>query len=203
MSIPAEMSDLKPETWVDLYGDFLFRYALVRVNNRDMSEDLVQETFLSALKASANFFGKSAVRTWLVSILKNKITDYYRKNMRAHVSFDNLTQDASDQSSDFQQGGKMKGMWTPGREPIDWGDNPELAVEKTEFFAVMNECLSLLPKQIAHVFSMREIDDMDSPSICKELNISPSNLWVMLHRARHHLRRCLEINWFSNPSKDK
>ena len=75
-----------PETWVNEYGDFLYRFALSRVKDPSVAEDLVQETFLAALRARENFKGRSAGRTWLIAILKHKIVDYIRKKIREPAS---------------------------------------------------------------------------------------------------------------------
>ena len=71
-----------PENWVDEYGDYLYRYALSRVKDPIIAEDLVQETFLAALKARHNFQGRSTARTWMIAILKHKIVDYIRQKVR-------------------------------------------------------------------------------------------------------------------------
>ena len=176
-----------PDLWVDLYGDYLFRYAQSRVNDSAMAEDLVQDTFLSALHSYANFDGKSSERTWFVSILKHKIIDHYRKQGRQAKYFE-----SPDVSKDFQE----NGFWKMDQAPGDWGEHPEEQLQQKEFILILRECLNALPKKIAAVFTLREMEGLDSTSICKELDITSSNLWVMLHRARHQLRKCLDINWF-------
>jgi len=183
-----------PQTahWVDDYSDYLYRYALMRVNNTAVAEDLVQETFLSALKAYANFDGKSSEKTWFVSILKHKIIDHYRKKSRKAKYFQEPT--ADDSSSDFGE----NGFWKLENAPADWGGSPEEALHQKEFLHILKECLTFLPDKIATVFALREMEGLESNYICKELDISASNLWVMLHRARKQLRKCLETNWFGS-----
>ncbi len=176
-----------PDLWVDLYGDYLFRYAQSRVNASAMAEDLVQETFLSALHSYANFDGKSSERTWFVSILKHKIIDHYRKQGRQAKYFE-----SPGVSEDFQE----NGFWKLDQAPGDWGEHPEEQLQQKEFILILRECLKALPKKIAAVFTLKEMEGLDSKSICKELDITSSNLWVMLHRARHQLRKCLDMNWF-------
>lgn len=180
-----------PEEWVDKHGDYLFRVALLRVQDRQLAEDMVQETFLAALKAYPSFQGKSSERTWFVSILKRKIIDYYRKNSRL-VSFEN-----PEPLPDFIEQGERQGRWKEGAAPLEWGENPLKALEQNEFRAILQRCIAELKESLAAVFTLREIDGKSTEEICKELDISASNLWVMLHRARTQLRRCLEINWFS------
>lgn len=185
-----------PDVWVDQYGDYLFRYAQSRVNDTATAEDLVQETFLAALRTYANFDGKSSERTWFVSILKHKIIDFYRKQGRRSKYFESPGVD--DSSEDFQE----NGFWKLDNAPGDWGEHPEEELHQKEFIEILRACLKALPKKIAAVFTLREMEGMDSKSICKELEITSSNLWVMLHRARHQLRKCLDVNWFGSLGED-
>jgi RNA polymerase sigma-70 factor (ECF subfamily) len=182
------------ENWVNDYGDYLYSIAWHRVGDVQIAEDMVQDTFMSALKAADSFEGKSSERTWFVSILKRKIIDYYRKNQR----FVRLTQeDDENQLPDFQKEGEMKGSWKPENGPADWGDNPLKSLEESEFQTVLHQCMSDLPQNLAAIFTIREIEGWKTKEICKEFKITPSNLWVMLHRARTLLRHCLELNWFN------
>lgn len=185
----------EPEKWVDAYGDYLFRYALVRLRDESLAEDLVQETFLAALRASDNFAGRSAAKSWLIGILKNKIADHYRKVSR-ETSFTDLEFLQDEQSDKFIQEGMFKGGWIHELGPIDWTPNPGAGLDNAAFWKVFHHCSGKLPDKIARVFLMREVDDVSSEEICAMLNISQSNLWVMLHRARMALRHCLEANWF-------
>lgn len=182
---------VQPEKWVDEFGDYLYRFALLRTSKQTVAEDLVQDTFLSAYNAFSSFDGKSTVKTWLVKILKNKIIDFYRKASRKEVHLDSFEKN---ESNDFEE----NGFWKQNQAPNYWGDNPESALQQSEFFTVLKKCLELLPARIAHVFTMRQIDGYNADEICKELNIGSSNLWVMFHRARAQLRKCLETNWFTN-----
>lgn len=185
--------EITAQKWVDEYGDYLFRFAMMRTNNQKLSEDLIQDTLLSAIKAYENFDQRSSQRTWLISILKNKIIDHYRKtSRRQEVDIDETFE------TDYREQGMMKGAWKIQAAPSDWGEHPEKDLERKEFMVVLRDCLQLLPERISIVFSMREIDGEASDIICKELDISPSNLWVMLHRARTQLRKCLEMNWFGS-----
>jgi len=184
-------SPLRPQDWVDQHGDYLFRYAMLRLNNdTQLAEDLVQETFLAAIKAIATYQGNSAERTWLVSILKNKIIDHYRRKKS------NLFEQSDFQNEEFINQGEPAGAWKVEFAPQDWGDTPEKAFEQQEFTFIFRKCLAALPQNLAAVFALRELDGLDTDTICKELSISASNVWVILHRARTSLRRCLELNWF-------
>lgn len=176
--------------WVDVYGDYLFRYALVRVsNNIQLAEDLVQETFLAALKTNAKHEGKSSERTWLVTILRNKIIDYYRRNKN------NLFEQKDFQNEEFIEHGLRAGQWKQEYGPHDWNVAPDQEFERQEFISIFRKCLSALPQTLASIFALRELDGQDTETICKELGVTSSNVWVILHRARKALRKCLEFNW--------
>jgi RNA polymerase sigma-70 factor (ECF subfamily) len=185
-----------PTTWVDEYGDYLLRYALSFVRDKQLAEDLVQETFLAALQSRSSFRGQSSEKTWLIGILKHKAIDHYRKTRR-HSQFED-GEDA-DLQDGFVNSGKWVGFWQTGLEPRDWQFNPQRSAEQSAFRGILDGCLSQLSPRIAMAFQLREIDQRDTAEICLELNISESNLWVMLHRARLCLRRCIESHWLGRP----
>lgn len=189
----AALSD--PEAWVELHGDYLFNYALLRLRDPSRAEDAVQETFLAALKGGRAFAGRSAEKSWLVGILKNKIYDYYRKASR-ETTFTDLEFFADGENEGFVPEGLAKDHWAPGLGPLEWS-NPEACLDREVFWQVFNDCSARLPKNVAAVFNLREVDGLEGKEICALLNLSESNLWVMLHRARMALRRCLEANWFA------
>jgi RNA polymerase sigma-70 factor (ECF subfamily) len=178
-----------PATWVDDHGDALFRYAILRVKDETVAEDLVQETFLSALKAIDRFQGGSALRTWLVGILKHKIIDYYRKS-RPEVLASDLGP-AEDESHEHRL---ERAAEAPALE--DWAGSPSSLLENQRFWEVFAGCLNELPEAHRRAFSLREIDGYKGEEICKILDITSTNLWVILHRARNKLRTCLQDNWF-------
>lgn len=180
-----------PSRWVDSHGDILFRYALIRVKDPHIAEDLVQETFLSALASVDRFRGGSSVRTWLIGILKHKILDHYRKSTDRFTASERAEED-EDEAGFF---GRM-GIWGRGHRPTAWNRSPDDILENKEFYRVFLGCLDNLTMPLRNAFSMRELDGMESDEICKVLGITPTNLWVMLHRSRRKLRECLETNWF-------
>jgi len=180
---------LDPNRWVDEHGDVMFRYALSRLSRPDVAENAVQEAFVSALKGLDSFSGRSSERTWLMGILKHKIVDHFRKSSR-ETSTEEPEAPADGLSGLFD----TRGRWKVG--PGDWGREPEAAFEQTEFWGVFENCLSNLPARHSRAFSLREVDGLDSSEICKVLDITETNLWVMIYRARSKLRRCLESNWF-------
>ena len=180
-----------PGTWVDRHGDVLVRFAMLRLGgDPHLSEDLVQETFLAALKARDTFKGASSERTWLVGILKHKIADYYRKKNREIPMGEGEFSQTGGESTFFNQ----DGLWKDG--PEEWGGDPADLFRKKEFLAQVTKCVSGLTPRLAHAFTLRDIDGMESREICKVLGVSETNLWVILHRARMLMRRCLEIHWF-------
>lgn len=198
----SQVSDLPaalladPEAWVDEYGDYLFRYALVRLRDESLAEDMVQETFLAALKSDAAFAGRSAPRSWLVGILKNKIVDHYRKASR-ETSFTDLEFMADEHSERFIPDGLFKDGWIHELGPLEWAPTPGAGLDSEAFWKTFHECSGKLPRKVARVFLLREVDDVSTEEICTLLDISPNHLWVMLHRARMALRACLEANWFA------
>jgi len=183
-----------PDVWVKEYGDVLYRYALSRLHNSTSAEDVVQETFLAALKSQATFSGKSSAQTWLVGILKYKIIDLIRKESRERPYDEIETVDALAENT-FDS----KGHWRVG--PQEWQVNPGKILENKEFRAVLESCLAHLPDQLRLVFSLREMEQEGTEEICKVLGVTPTNLWVMLYRARMRLQGCLNENWFHHPTE--
>lgn len=178
-----------PAKWIDAHGDALFRFALIRVRDRSLAEDLVQDTFLAAFRGRDTFSGRSSERTWMVGILKNKIADHFRRNAR-EGSRDELFLRENLRAGPFDE----TGHWTNG--PAAWRTDPAALVRQADFLDHLRRCLSDLPGVQASAFTLREVDGMTTGEICKILEISETNLWVILHRARMRLRACLEANWF-------
>jgi RNA polymerase sigma-70 factor (ECF subfamily) len=178
--------------WVASHGDALYRYALGRVGNPDAAEDLVQETLLAALAAKSSFAGLSAERTWLIGILKHKLVDHLRKSLRQRP----LSELQADDSLDpFNK----SGHWTV--RVSKWHGDPRQALENAEFRKVLAACMSKLPPRIAQVFWLREAESVSCSDLCKELEITPTNVWTMLYRARLRLQQCLSVNWFQGHDK--
>lgn len=187
---------VNPESWVDQHGDYLYSFALLRLRDHELAEEIVQETFLAALKARQNFAGQSSERTWLVGILKHKIVDHYRRARREQPVAD--IEGGADEL--FREAGEWAGHWTEEGAPQEWANDPSQLLEQEEFWKVFNRCLAQLPQRLAEAFTLREIDGYSSEEICAILAISPNNLWVMLHRARAMLRRSLEVHWLEAAS---
>jgi RNA polymerase sigma-70 factor (ECF subfamily) len=197
----VDLPRLNPERWVEEYGDALFGFAAARVRDRVVAQDLVQETFLAAIKASAGFAGRSSERSWLFGILRNKLADHYRLQKR-EVSIADPDAPLPEEQGAFGASGLSKDGWVMRLAPKAW-ETPDGTLVSKEFQGVLKNCLSRLPDKVAQVFLLREIDGVPSEEICKDLGLSPNNLWVMLHRARMGLRRCLEVHWFGNKQKDE
>jgi RNA polymerase sigma-70 factor (TIGR02943 family) len=190
MNASPRTSKLDPSTWVDEHGDVLYRFALLRVKDPHVAEDLVQDTFISALEGLDTFKGDSSERTWLVGILKHKILDHFRKNSREIVSTDLGTIDGESDDETFNRWEQWR------RPPSSWRDSPDNLLENKEFWRVFVRCLEGLPESFRRAFALREIDGLNTEEVCKILEVTTTNLWVMLHRARARLRNCLDDNWF-------
>ena len=183
-----------PESWVDEHGDALFRYALFRIQDGQVAEDLVQETFLAALRAKDSFAGRSSVRTWLFGILKHKIIDHIRKVSRERPAED-IEKIASFTGETFDE----RGGWNS--RPAEWSTDPSLLFQQREFWDILQHCLSQLPQRLQQAFTLRELDGFSAEEVRKILKVSATNGGVMLHRARLRLRGCLETNWFDHEDR--
>lgn len=176
---------------VDAHGDALFRYALLRVREREAAEDLVQDTLLAAIESRDRFQGQSQPRTWLIGILRHKILDHLRSRDRQQP-VSQASGDEEDRSVEalFDK----RGMWQkhPGRFAIDSND----LVEKEEFWAALTQCIDELPQRQAQAFTLKSVDEVATGQACEALAVTQSHLWVLLHRARTRLRQCLELSWF-------
>ncbi|MFD2721371.1 sigma-70 family RNA polymerase sigma factor [Hymenobacter monticola] len=178
-----------PAQWPDRYGDELFRFALSRVSDTTVAEELVQETFLSALDGLATFRAEASERTWLFVILRRKIIDHYRRQARAkQVSLDQISEGGATEADFFNL---ETGHWADAQMPASWL-NADAALEQEELHEAIQRCQDRLPAQQGAVFAMRFVEELSAEEICQELGITASNYWVLVHRAKLQLRRCLE-----------
>jgi RNA polymerase sigma-70 factor (ECF subfamily) len=184
-----------PGAWLDQHGDYLFKYAVFRLRDDTAAEDAVQETFLAALKAYEKFEGRGSERTWMVGILKHKIIDHFRRAAR-EAPIGEESDESFEHREFFERNDEWTGHWNKEHAPTDWHATPAELVERNDFWKVFRDCLSPLPRRTASAFTLREVDGLTSEEICEVLSITVNNLWVMLHRARLHLRNCLDVNWF-------
>jgi len=169
----------------------LLKIARLQLRNDAWAEDAVSEALLAAIEGAAGFTGQSQVKTWVVGILKHKIIDQFRRGAR-EVSMEAQMEAAGVESLDelYQPSGHRV------NPPLDWGD-PEATLSQAQFFDVLQACVEHLPAAMGRAFMMREWLELETAQICKELGISSTNCFVMLHRARLRLRECLEMNWFA------
>lgn len=176
----------------ELHRRYLTRVALLQLRDQASAEDVVQDTLLAAITGQASFTGRSSLKTWLTGILKHKIVDAIRKRQREPLALAAFNEELD--LDDFDALFNDRGAWDS--PPADWGD-PEQALNRSQFFDVLDLCLTKLPANTARVFVMREVMELETEEICKELTITANNLWVILYRARMSLRLCLEQNGFA------
>ena len=174
----------------------LVRYAMLQVREKDVAEDLVQETLLAALNSIGSFAGNSSPRTWLIGILRHKISDHFRKAGR-EVAID--AADGEGGAEEIEAYFRADGHYV--EMPKDWGD-PEKILSEKRFFEALERCVRGLPEATAQAFLMRDLMGCETVEICKELSISSTNCWVLLHRARMRLRACLEKDWYGGERTD-
>ena len=175
----------EPGEWLNQYGDALYCYALDRLRRPHEAEEAVQETLLAALEARGEFQGRSHPRTWLMGILKRKVADRLRAAARRAPATD---------PKDLDVWFNARGKWR--KWPDRWVD-PAAAAERSEFWSVLRRCLANLPARMAGAFLLRTLDEREPSDVCRELAITPGNLWLLLHRARLRLVACLQLHWFA------
>lgn len=186
-----ETPPLDPEEWVDAYGDLFYRYAYSRLRDVGSAEEVVQEAFLSGIRHLNSFSGTGSQRAWLMTILRRKVIDFVRKRNRQ------LEESWAGETDPTTLLFDENGRWKPGLLP---SFEPGARLESSELWAVVKECLKAIPAGQADVFVLSVVEEMDSDEICKVLEISPSNLWVRLHRARLGLAKCVGAKWLTESS---
>ncbi len=173
----------------------LYRYARWRVNSHEVAEDLVQSTFTSVLKDWQSFRRESSVKTWLISILRHKLIDYYRK--KKPESIEDIPEDitmaakAAEESSEMVQDAESIRL------------NPEEILENKELRLTLRECLDNLQERFRQVFVIRDLENKSTEFICENLNINPTNFSVIMYRVRMQLRDCFIKHGFPSLFKDK
>ncbi len=189
---PAESGLSDPREWVARHGDYLYRYALIRVRDATASEDLLQETLLAALESKDRYVSGATERSWLTGILRHKIYDHFRRLSRERIVFEHepLPSELEERFDDV-------GLWKrePPLGPAEWGRDSADLMQRKEFMAALKQCLGALPPRCADAFVLREMEAVESGKIQEILGVSSANFWVLLHRARMQLRLCLEKNW--------
>ncbi len=189
------MDDVPPsnaQRWIEEHGDYLYRFALVRVRDISVAEDLVQETFLAALQGTRRESGPTAERRWMVGIIKHKIADHFRRIIREPLH-EGDPSDIPSIDDDFVADGHWKPEVGAGSR---WPESPDELLDRKQFLDALAICLDKLPSRMAQVFTLREMDEMETNEICRLLHLTETNLGVMLHRARKQLRTCLSVRYF-------
>lgn len=184
---------LEPDKWIERYAAYLLNYAYYRVKDKETAEDLLQETFMSALRSKEQFQGDASEKTWLTKIMKNKIIDHYRSKLNKYAQ---LT-DSTDAFYASYFNSEDDDHWRIDKQPVEWKDAGSL-LEQGEFQSVLLNCMGKMPEKLSAVFSLKYMEDVDTETICKDLQITSSNYWVIMHRARILLRECIEKNWFKS-----
>lgn len=187
LTLPPPMEPIDRTGELEALRPQLMKFARLQLRNPAWAEDAVSETLLAALEHPQAFAGRSQLKTWLIGILKHKLVDQIRRHGRELSTSNEDGEDIEDLLF------RADGHWREA--PQDWGD-PEHALRQVEFFSVLEACTERLPGQLGRIFMMREWLELDTEAICKELSITPTNLWVSLHRARLRLRECLQQQWF-------
>ncbi len=187
-STGSSASQVDPSTWVERSGDYLFRYANSRLRDVNAAEEVVQETFLAGVRYVSQYAGKGSEQAWLLGILKRKIIDYVRRRVK-----DNRATSYEDDHDPSSQLFDAMGNWKPGA--LKWATDPGQEMEMQELWAVVKNCLTKLPSGQADVFTLSVMEEMDSEQICESLDITPSNFWVRMHRARVGLATCVSSRW--------
>lgn len=169
----------------------LLSFARLQLRDSHAAEDAVQEALLAAMEQAHRFEGRSSLRTWVTTILRNRIIDHFRRGRReVQLDDEEGAEDLASFDGLFNEQGRFR------ERPGDWANDPEATLSERQFFEVLEACVTKLPAQTGRVFLMREWLELSTDEICHELGISSSNCWVILYRARMRLRECLELNWF-------
>ncbi len=169
----------------------LMSFARLQLRDAHAAEDAVQEAILAAMERAHQFEGRSSLRTWVTTILRNRIIDHFRRGRReVSLDEDGAAEDIASFDGLFNERGHFR------ERPADWAHDPEATLSERQFFEVLEACVEKLPAQTARVFLMREWLELSTEEICHEIGISSSNCWVILYRARMRLRECLDLNWF-------
>ncbi|MDQ6961591.1 MAG: sigma-70 family RNA polymerase sigma factor [Mariprofundaceae bacterium] len=176
----------QPENWLNEHGDFLYRYAFSQFQDADQAADLVQETLLGAWRNYHNFQGDSSERTWLMGIMKHKVLDLIRKRIKERSVF---STNIDPLDAYFHQNNAWK------EQPQAWYEQPEEAASNEDLAKILHQCIRSLPQVQRDVFSLKEIQDESTQTICQSCDISTTNFHVLMHRARLALRVCLTKHW--------
>lgn len=188
--LPPLRPPLRPGAWLEEHGDVLYRYALVQTRRPDIAQDLVQETLLAAWRGQSAFKRKASERTWLIGICRHKTLDYFRQSAREARAPRTPQVESIEEAEFFQSDGTWRSP------PAAWDWDPLRQVQAEGFLAVLQQCLAALPTAQRECFELRELGEIETGDVSQLLGVSRNHLYVLLHRARLRLRRCLETHWF-------
>lgn len=180
---PAFLQDLRQQ---------MIKFTFLQLSSLPQAEDVVQEALTSAFQHLDSFKGRAAFKTWVFSILKNKIIDVLRQKSRL-VAMSELFKDEESELS-VDELFDASGHWHKYEAPQAW-QSPEEMIEQSDFWIIFEACLDHLPAKYAQVFMMREVIELSSNEICSKLELSISNFNVLMYRSRTRLRECLENKW--------
>lgn len=174
---------------VEQHTQELYSWALHKVSDSELAKDLVQDTFLAATEKIESFKGESSHKTWLFSILNHKIIDVYRKKVKQPIAIEN------DVFSKFFDTG---GDWKKEERPQDWDEEEGHLLDNSEFQAVLKKCLDALPEKWSFAVKSKYLLNKKGEEICQELEITSTNFWQIVHKAKLQLRDCVDTSWFNN-----
>ena len=183
-----DTATLELTSWVKLYTKEMYHYTHSKINDKQTAKDIVQITFMVAVESYAKFKHESNPKTWLYSILKHKIADYYRSKYKDNIE---ITSDIIDKGFD------KNGSWKPDYRPTNWGNEKEL-LNDPEYSKALGYCFDKLPQKWSSAIRLKFLEELASKTICSKLKITTSNYWQIMHRAKLQLRNCLEIKWFKH-----
>jgi RNA polymerase sigma-70 factor (TIGR02943 family) len=185
------------KSWVNLYSDDLYSWAFYKTSSKETAEDLVQETFLAAVESIDKFEERSNPKTWLFSILNHKINDHFRNKFK-NPTVSEQQENESGTKSLFDTFFDAEEHWKKDETPGHWNEEPAHLLDDEEFNKVLENCLNKLPAVWNSAIQLKYMEDKTGEHICQELDISPTNFWQVIHRAKMQLRKCLQTNWFNN-----
>jgi RNA polymerase sigma-70 factor (ECF subfamily) len=180
------------EDWINQYGDGLYSWAFHKTSSKEVAEDLVQDTFLSAFNSIDSFENRSNPKTWLFSILNNKIIDYYRKAARKFTSIETDSEKEGYQITESLFDNNQN--WSPSGYEDVW-DKEKHLLDDPEFIKIFDGCLKDLPAKWNLAVLAKYRLGKEAVEICQELNITPSNYWQIIRRSKLLLKKCIEKQW--------
>jgi RNA polymerase sigma-70 factor (ECF subfamily) len=185
-SLQPQKSDAEQ---IAMLRDEMVRFATLQLRDAILAEDVVHEAINAAL-SSDKYSGRGSLKSWVYAILRNKIIDVIRERSR-HPG-ESFVEEQGEHEDPFDE----RDHWKQSQTPTDWG-RPDKVLANEQFWVIFELCLNRLPENTARVFMMREHLGLELKEVCRELEISDKNAWVIMHRARMQLRQCLEMNFIT------